>query len=182
MGMAGGIICGGRGSRLGDPHKAMRRLGDGSCAAARIATALRTAGCDPLLISANDPAPYAPLGLPVLADARAGCGPLGGIAALLTAHAPLCLVAGDMPCFDAACVRRLIAAFDGRLCVAWGSRMQPLCAVVGADVRGAVLEALAGDRHGVHRLWEDLGAVPVAFADEGVFADLDTPDDLRRFQ
>lgn len=182
MGIGGAIICGGRGTRMGDPHKAMRALPDGTCAAARVRAALRGAGCDPLLVSANDPAPYVPLGLPVVADVRSGCGPLGGIAAVLAVHAPLCLVAGDMPRFDAGCVQQLLAAFDGRLCVAWDVRMQPLCAVAAATILPEVLAALERGEHGVHRLWERLGAVPVRFADPAVFADLDTPEDLARSQ
>lgn len=182
MGIGGAIICGGRGTRMGDPRKALRRLADGSCAGGRVRAALHDAGCDPLLVSADDAAAYAPLGLPVVADARPGCGPLGGIAAVLAVHAPLCLVAGDMPRFDAGCVRRLIAGFDGRLCVAWGARMQPLCAVAGVGVLPEAMAALERGEHGVYRLWERLGAVPVRFDDEAVFADLDTPEDLARIQ
>ena len=180
MQIAGAIIAGGRGTRMGDPHKALRRLPDGTSAGMRVRDALRAAGCDPLLVSANDPVPWTALGLPVVADRRADCGPLAGIEAVLLAQAPVCLIAGDMPAFDVDCVRRLLAGFDGRLCVAWGERMQPLCAVIGGAILPEVTAALERGEHGVYRLWERLRALPVRFADEAVFADLDTPDDLAR--
>lgn len=181
MHLAGAIIAGGRGTRLGDPHKSLRRLPDGSCAASRLIAALGAAGCSPLLVSANQPEPWAALGLQVVADRRDGCGPLGGIEAVLQVHAPVCLLAGDMTAFTAADVRRLIGGFDGRLCVAWGpGGMQPLAAVVGSGILAEVSAALDRGEHGVYRLWERLRALPVRFDDDAVFADLDTPDDLAR--
>lgn len=184
MQVAGAIIAGGRGRRMGDPHKAALRLPDGGTPARRLLTALGEAGCAPTLIVANQAAPYADLGVRVVPDRRPGCGPLAGIeSALLTlTPAAVCVLAGDMPALRGADLRHLIAGFDGRLAVAWTDRMQPLCAVVAAQLLGEVSAALERGEHGVHRLWERLGAVRVDFADAGPFADLDTPDDLARCQ
>lgn len=169
---------------MGTPHKAALRLSDGSTPAQRLATALRCAGCTPVVIVANEAAPYAATGERVIRDRRPGLGPLAGIEAALLAlaPAPICVVAGDMPGLGAADIQRLIAAWDGRLAVAWTDRMQPLCAVVAATLVGEVSTALDRGEHGVYRLWERLGAVPVRFTDEAVFADLDTPEDLARCQ
>lgn len=180
MTIGGAVLCGGRGTRFGDPHKALRRLPDNTCAAARALAALAGAGCTPLLISANDPAPYATFGLPVIPDRRPGCGPLGGITAALAQHAPLCLLAGDMFRFNATCVRRLLDAFDGRLCVAWGQQMEPLCVVAGPAILPEALAALDRGECSVYRLWQRLHAVAVHFDDATIFADLDTPEDLQR--
>lgn len=169
---------------MGSPHKAAIRLGDGSTPSERLATALHGAGCAPVVIVSNDSSPYFGMGLCVVADRRTGLGPLAGIEAALMALAPLpvCVVAGDMPKLGAEDLRRLLNAWDGRLAVAWTDRMQPLCAVVAADLVGEVSAALDRGEHGVYRLWERLGAVPVRFADAETFTDLDTPEDLARCQ
>lgn len=163
---------------MGNPHKAAIRLRDGSTPAQRLDIALRAAGCSPVVVVANDPAPYA--GLRVIPDLRPGLGPLAGIEAALLALAPaaVCLVAGDMPALDATHLRQLIAAWDGRLAVAWTERMQPLCAVVASGLASEVSMALDRGEHGVQRLWQRLDARPVCFASTLPFRDLDTPEDL----
>ncbi len=178
MQIAGAIIAGGRGSRMGNPHKAAIRLHDGTSSAQRLAAALHEAGCSPVVIVANDATPYA--GLRVIPDLRPGLGPLAGIEAAMLALAPaaVCLVAGDMPCLGSADLRQLISAWDGRLAVAWTDRMQPLCAVVAPDLASEVSAALDRGEGGVHRLWERLNAAQVRFASAAAFSDLDTPEDL----
>ncbi len=182
--IAAAIIAGGRGRRMGTPHKAILTLPDGSTPVQRLAAALHAAGCTPVVISANDPGRYAGTGLRVVADLRPGSGPLAGIEAVLAAlaPAPVLIVAGDMPHLGRAEIGRLIAGWDGRLAVAWTDRMQPLCALIAADVLGEVRAALDRGDLGVHRLWERLGAVAVRFGDAAAFGDLDTPDDLARLR
>lgn len=178
MQIAGAIIAGGHGSRMGNPHKAAIRLRDGTTSAQRLAAALSEAGCAPVVIVANDATPYT--GMRVIPDLRPGLGPLAGIEAALLAlaPAPVCLVAGDMPNLRSAQIRQLINAWDGRLAVAWTERMQPLCAVVAAGLASEVSAALERNELGVWRLWERLGAVPVRFNSPAAFADMDTPEDL----
>jgi molybdopterin-guanine dinucleotide biosynthesis protein A len=184
MKIAGAIIAGGRGSRMGTPHKAAIRLGDGSTSSERLATALHGAGCSPVVIVSNEASPYVGLGLATVADRRPGIGPLAGIESALLAVAPLpvCVVAGDMPRLGVEHLQRLLAAWDGRLAVAWTDRMQPLCAVVAAHLVKEVSAAIDRGEHGVYRLWECLGSVPVHFTDQAAFVDLDTPEDLARCQ
>lgn len=178
MQIAGAIIAGGRGRRMGNPHKAAIRLRDGTTSAQRLAAALHGAGCSPVVIVANDATPYP--GMRVIPDLRPGLGPLAGIEAAMIAlaPAPVCLVAGDMPNLGSADLRQLIGAWNGRIAVAWTDRMQPLCAVVAADLASEVSAALGHEELGVCRLWERLGAVPVRFSATAAFADIDTPDDL----
>jgi molybdopterin-guanine dinucleotide biosynthesis protein A len=170
---------------MGTPHKALLRLPDGSTPASRLVAALSGAGCSPVVIAANDPAPYREMAVPVVADRRTGCGPLAGIEAALLATsvasvAGLCIVPGDQPWFDRHAVSHLIANWDGRLTVAWSERMQPLCAVMHAEVAVEISAALARGEHAVYRLWERLGATRCDFADARVFIDLDCPEDLAR--
>lgn len=176
--IAGAIIAGGRGSRMGNPHKAAIRLRDGTTSAQRLAAALGGAGCAPVVVVANDATPYA--GMRVIPDLRPGLGPLAGIEAAMLALAPaaVCLVAGDMPCLVSADIQRLVSAWDGRLAVAWTDRMQPLCAVVASDLTSEISAALDHGALGVHRLWQRLGAAQVQFTDSAAFRDLDTPEDL----
>ena len=177
MQIAGAIIAGGRGNRMGNPHKAAIRLSDGSTPAQRLSAALEQAGCAPVVIIANDAAPYADR--QVFPDRRPGLGPLAGIEAALLAlaPAPVCLVAGDMPGLSAIHLGRLIGGWDGRLSVAWTDRMQPLCAVVAAGLASEVSAALDRGELGVGRLWERLGATSVRFPDAAAFRDIDTPAD-----
>ena len=96
---AGLILAGGRGSRMGEgPPKPLRLLG-GRPLISHVAERLRGA-VDPLLVNAAEPAAYAALGLPVVADLRPGFqGPLAGIEAGL-AH--LAGHGGPMPSPDGA--------------------------------------------------------------------------------
>ena len=182
MPFASAIIAGGQGRRMGTPHKAALDLGDGTTPAGRLAAVLVAAGCRPPVIIASDPGPYLGLNLPVLSDRRPGEGPLAGIETALLALAPdpVCLVAGDMPRVGVAEVRTLLNAWNGRLVVAWTSRMQPLCALVGSELVSDLSAALDRGERSVFRLWDRLGAASVQFPSEDPFADLDTRDDLNR--
>ena len=169
---------------MGTPHKATLPLRDGSTPVRRLAAALQASSCTPLVIVANESAPYADAGLRVIPDRRVGLGPLAGIEAALLAMAPasVCVIAGDMPNLGSAEIRRLIDAWDGRLVVAWTDCMQRLCTVVASTLVSEISAALDRGEHGVYRLWERLGAVPVRFAEAAAFVDLDTPEDLARCQ
>ena len=99
--IAGLVLAGGLGTRLGGVDKALLRLGSRTLAE-RVLERLAPQ-VDRMALSANgDPARYAHLGLPVLADAVTGRGPLGGVlrglawAAEQGAHA-LLSVPGDTP-------------------------------------------------------------------------------------
>jgi molybdopterin-guanine dinucleotide biosynthesis protein A len=94
---AAAIIAGGRGTRLGGTNKALVEI-DGRPILARQLDVLRRLFAE-ILIVANDPAPFASFGLPVVCDRIAGKGAPGGVhAALEAARAPwvFCL-ACDMP-------------------------------------------------------------------------------------
>jgi molybdopterin-guanine dinucleotide biosynthesis protein A len=123
MKIAGLILAGGQGSRLGGVDKAFLVLAGRPLLAQALATlAPQTDG---LAISANgDAARFASYGLPVLADTHAGCGPLAGIAAGLAWAAragadQLASLPVDTPFAPADLVARLnpgpsVATFEGR--------------------------------------------------------------------
>jgi len=95
----------------------------------RVMDALR-AVCDEMLIVANDRAPYAHFGVPVVPDAQPGFGPLAGLHAGLSAmRAELgVVVAVDMPFLNPDLLRALIAAAGG-----WDAVIPALAAGVSGD-------------------------------------------------
>ena len=114
-GIAGLILAGGQGRRLGGRDKALIDLGGKSLV--RRAVERLSLQAAPLALSANgDPQRFAALGLPVLPDRiAADAGPLGGIHAGLVwaaglGAARLVTVAVDTPFFPADLVERLSTA------------------------------------------------------------------------
>ncbi|GAB4519348.1 MAG: molybdenum cofactor guanylyltransferase [Haliangiales bacterium] len=104
------ILCGGRARRLGGRVKALIEVaGETVLARQRAVLAPQVSA---LALSANDPAPFASTGLPVIADATPDQGPLAGVAAALAwSPAPFVLiVAGDMPYLSPALIALLLAA------------------------------------------------------------------------
>jgi molybdopterin-guanine dinucleotide biosynthesis protein A len=152
-GFLGAILVGGKNTRFGD-HKGMARVG-GVRIADRARRALAEAGCARVVLIANEPEAYAPLGLPSRADERAGLGPLGGLhAALLWANelgAPGALVvAGDMPFVSPGLLRELAESAagpetDAAVPRSDGKRgLEPLCAAYAL----ACLPAIEENAHG----------------------------------
>jgi molybdopterin-guanine dinucleotide biosynthesis protein A len=105
----GVILAGGQATRYGGRAKGLERVG-GQRVIDRVAEALAST-TDDLLLIANDPsaAEWLP-GVRMAADARPGCGSLGGIhAALVHARGPALVVAWDMPFVPAALLGALRA-------------------------------------------------------------------------
>ncbi len=109
--IAGLVLAGGRGTRMGGIDKPLLTLADRSLIEIIIERLSPQVGA--LAISANgDPARYAAFGLPVLADDLIGRGPLGGILrGLAWAGAEgadsLLSIPGDTPFIPADLVQRL---------------------------------------------------------------------------
>ena len=140
-GIAGLVLAGGRGRRLGDRDKAFVELG-GRPLLAHVFDRLAPQ-CAAMLISANgDPARFAAWATPVVADARPGSlGPLAGLLAGLDwlaearpAFSALVSVSVDTPFLPLDLVTRLAQGWSDR----------------GAEVASAVS---AGRRHPVVALW-----------------------------
>lgn len=104
---------------------------DGVPMAARVAAALREAGCDPVVAVGGDPAALAEVGLTVVADGWPGEGPLGGVITALRHFAgrDVMVVSCDLPLLRAATVTTVLAALRGhQAAVAQTDRPEPLCA------------------------------------------------------
>ena len=191
MTAAGGavaILAGGRARRLGGVVKPLL-LVEGQRIIDRQLAVLRHL-FDRIVIVANEPAPFADLGVAVIPDRRGpGLGPLAGIDAALaffsSAPAVVC-VAGDMPFLEPALLRALRDAPPALAVVPRvRGRAEPLCARYDRAFSPLVAAALAANALTVHTLLRDAGAV---FLEEPAlraldpalrsFTNLNTPHDL----
>ena len=157
---SGAILVGGGARRLGGVPKGLY-LRDGEPIVARLARALGAVARDVRLV-ADDPSPYAALGLPSVPDAIAGVGPAGGLlAALESATTPWVLVvAGDMPAVAPAVLALLRdrdARFDCVLPLVDG-RLEPLCARWAARVAPLVRRAIEEGERALHALVDRVDA------------------------
>jgi molybdenum cofactor guanylyltransferase len=188
--LAAAILTGGLARRYGGVPKGLRSLPDGTTILSRTVTALQTAGLNRILLVANDQAPYRDLGLPMAYDDRPGCGPLGGIVTALrywTGQADgVLFLPCDLPALTATEVAVLAAAFDPPRAPLVAARIadgrwQPLCSVVQVGMLATLTAALERGERSVWRLWEQLGAEPVPFADDAPFFNVNTPEDLAQW-
>lgn len=183
--VAGLILMGGRGSRLGGVDKALIDLGGRTVLAYALERFLRQVGR--LALSANgDPARLEGFGLPVLPDADDGLGgPLAGVraglawAAGLPGVTHLATVPGDAPSPAEDLVARLLAAGRGRLaCAATPGGIEPLHALwplaLAPELESLIAEGTTSPRRALARL----GAAEARFASSESFRDIDTPADL----
>lgn len=124
----GVLVAGGRAVRMGGAPKGFLRL-DGEPIAARTLRLFRATFAD-VLVVANDPAPWEPLGVRVVPDAIAGKGAPGGLhAALVAARTEWVFAAGcDMPFLRAEAIAWLGARREGAPAVIprWQGRLEPL--------------------------------------------------------
>lgn len=150
-----GLFVGGRGSRLGGVAKGNLQNADGERVITGLIGACREALGDAELCLVGSVGEYSDLGLPALADAPGGVGPIGGLRALLLAaetraSPSVIALACDLPFVSAALLRRLAheepdAAF---LSPRDGEFWQPLIARYDTKTALAVVDAalVAGER------------------------------------
>jgi molybdopterin-guanine dinucleotide biosynthesis protein A len=124
------IIAGGEARRLGGRPKGALAFGATSVIERQLAV-LRSI-TETVFVVANDPGPYADLGVPIITDEIPGTGALGGVyTALVHATAdPVLVVACDMPFIHAAFLRHLVESM-GSADVAIPKTLagyEPLCA------------------------------------------------------
>lgn len=149
-----------------------------------VATALRGAGCTPIIAVGGDAEGLHSLGFDVVPDSWPGEGPLGGVITALehlAAHEVVVAVACDLPLLTAATVEALVAALleapASMAAVAITDRMQPLCVAwrpaASTELRAAML---AGDR----RLYDVLGRLPIVrhSVNPQDLQNVNTPSDL----
>jgi molybdenum cofactor guanylyltransferase len=147
------LLAGGQSRRMGGGDKALRRLG-GRTLLERVIERLRPQVAALVLNANGDPARFAGLGLPVVADSVPDfAGPLAGVLAGLdwaAAHQPNCAfvasVATDAPFFPTDLVARLIQTLTESgadlACAASGGRAHPVFGLWPVRLRGDLRHAL----------------------------------------
>jgi molybdopterin-guanine dinucleotide biosynthesis protein A len=187
--VTGVLIAGGRAMRMGGRTKGLLLVEGEPIAARSLRLFARLFGAS--LVVANDPAPYAALGVPVVPDAIAGKGAPGGLhAALRAARTPLVFAAAcDMPFLAEAPIALLASRREGAAAVVprWGGRLEPLHALWSAACLTPLEAALAAGDPSLRWLAGEVGAVVV---DEATWRAVDpagrslenanTPEDLAR--
>ena len=178
------ILAGGAGRRMGGVVKALIEV-EGVAILDRQLAVLRQL-CTEIAIAGGDPAQLGGRGVPVLADAVPGAGPLAGIAAALAASRALHVlcVACDMPYLDPAVLRQLCAAaapgVDAVVPIVDG-RPLPVCTVYARSCLELILDRLDRGQRRASDVVADsrLRVVSIQFHAEPSFRNVNTPDDLR---
>ena len=191
----GAILAGGQGTRLGALHKGLLERAPGETLIEHLMGQMEAAGLAEVVIAANMPEPYRRFGRAVVPDLRPGLGPLAGVEAVLLHVLPrpdvaaVLFVACDLPALSARELARLVDAFrraphgvQRAVVTAGPSREYPICFVVHKEMAGHVTSALDRRHLKILQLWKDLHAKDVTFPDAEPFHNLNTPDDLRRWQ
>jgi molybdopterin-guanine dinucleotide biosynthesis protein A len=188
MRVAGLILAGGTGRRMGGRDKALLRLADRPLLAHvidRFAPQVEM-----LALSANgDVLRFAGFGLPVLQDGPSGAGPLAGLLAGLDwANAEgataLVTVAVDTPFLPCDLVPRLILAGEETGSAAAlaesGGQTHPTFGLWPIGARGDVAQALAAGRLRLREVAEEIAAGRARFDTVGLdpFANINRPEDM----
>ena len=186
-GCSAAILAGGKSTRMGT-NKALLEVGGGAMLG-RTAELLRPLVGE-LFLVADDAAPYAGLGLPVIPDVHTGRGAVGGIhAALEHAALPFVLCVGcDMPFIGRSVVELLLGSArpgDDALLPRIGGYPEPLLAVYSRSARAGFVRAI---RAGRLRVVDALEGLRVRFIEERElrvadvalrsFVNVNTPEDL----
>jgi molybdopterin-guanine dinucleotide biosynthesis protein A len=179
------VLTGGRSSRMG-ANKALLEI-DGLPLALRVAREAAKACAGVSLV--GDPAVYGSLHLPVVPDTFPGQGPLAGIEAALGATQAdwNLIVACDMPALPSEVISRLFAlSADCAVPQYEDGRVEPLCAVYHRRCHPIIRAALES---GVRKVTDALRRLEsegfalryVRVASEGLFANLNTPDEMQSY-
>ena len=188
----GVILAGGLATRMGGGDKGLRILG-GQSLLARVEARLSPQVAQVALNANGDPARFAALGLPVIADSIEGfAGPLAGVLAGLDWAATqgadtIVTAAADTPFFPCDLVPQLLLASEGMahpLVLAStpdperGRVRHPTFGLWPVELRDDLRGALEGGLRKVV-LWTDThGGREALFSDENTFFNVNTPEDL----
>jgi molybdenum cofactor guanylyltransferase len=175
----GVILAGGAGLRMGGADKALLPFGRSTLLAHAIARFAPQ--IEQLAISANgDPARFAHLGLPVLAD-DISRGPLSGV---LTALAwargvdAIVSIAVDTPFIPGDLLPRLLLAGAPAMASS-GGHDHPTAALWPVELHAPLQAFLAsGAKARVRDFLEEHGVARATFPDDGAFRNINTPADL----
>jgi molybdenum cofactor guanylyltransferase len=184
MQASGFVLAGGKSKRMGR-EKALLPYGDRTLVEIVAKTVRDVAGSVTLI---GDPAKFGHLGLPVIPDEIASCGPASGLyTALRAADMDWSLiVACDMPGLLSGVLRSLLGAAETteRSCVAASGtdgQPQPLCAVYHRRCLPALTRAIRDKRFRMRDFVKEIGAVWVP-VENSALANVNTPSEWAEFE
>jgi len=182
-GLAAAILAGGSARRMGGFPKGLIEV-EGHPIIERLRDAILPLTTN-IIIIANDPAPYAYLNMPIIADVVPGIhGPLEGIATALAAtDRPRLLVTPcDMPFLSTADLRTLVElAPEQKVVMASSSRgVEPLVSIFHTDCLSVARMLLSqGIRRPVELLYHMDGVTaPPGLLSDNALKNINIPDDL----
>jgi len=190
----GVILAGGQAMRMGGGDKGLKLLG-GQTLLARVEARLAPQVAAIALNANGDPARFADLGMPVLADSIAGfAGPLAGVLAGLDwavgmGADTIVTAAADTPFFPCDLVPQLLLASEGMQHplvlaatpdAARGRARHPTFGLWPVALREDLRTALAGGLRKVLMWTQAHGGREALFPQEEAFFNVNTPDDLAR--
>lgn len=156
----GALVAGGRAARMGGGAKGLLRVG-GVALAARSLALFRRSFADALVV-ANDPRPYAALGVRIVPDLLPGRGAPGGLHAALSASRTEWVFAAacDMPFLDEAAIRFLASRREGAraVLVRFRGRLEPLHALWSRACLPDLERLLASGEPSLRELAGEVGA------------------------
>jgi molybdopterin-guanine dinucleotide biosynthesis protein A len=163
---------------------------DGTAMAARVAGALREAGCAPVLAYGGDPDELAPLGLAVTPDRYPGTGPLGGVLGLLEMlavehdDAVAFAVACDLPSLSGDVLVPMVEVIrrdpDLDVVVAHTSQSEPACAIWRVASHARLRALFDSGERALHLAIGALASTSVD-VDPSAVRNINTPEELGRY-
>ena len=177
---AGFVLAGGRSSRMGQ-DKALLPW-KGATLIESVAREVFHAAGNVTLI--GSPERYGNLGFPVIPDKIAGCGPLGGLHAALSATTAEwnVLVACDMPAVTSGLLKELLAEAEASGADAVVPQtpggLEPLCGVYHARLLPQVDSAIQSKLLKMHDFVSTIHAQKWPAPEPQVFRNLNTPEEL----
>jgi molybdopterin-guanine dinucleotide biosynthesis protein A len=186
--LAGAVLTGGSSTRMG-VDKALIEI-DGVAMAARVANALRAAGCAPIALVGGDLEALGRLGETTVADVHPGAGPVGGIITairalggsadgVVIASCDLAFLTSD----HVLALTRRFEAGDATGCdvvvarTEPGAQVQPLCAVWRTFALERIESAFDAGTRSVFGVLDVLVVAEVVVAADGL-RNINTPSDL----
>ncbi len=187
--LVGVVLTGGASRRMGRT-KALIAI-DGVPMGARVANALRSAGCASVLGYGGDPDELAALGFPVLADRYPGSGPLGGVLGVLEhieSHESrpdgVFVMACDLPATTGIDLLGMVAAArlhpDVDVVVARTSALEPTCAIWRLAAIEQIRRCFDEGERALHVAIGRLASLEVD-VDPAALRNINTPDELARY-
>ena len=156
--VAGVMLAGGRATRMGGRDKAFATVG-GEPIAVRTLRLFQELFSQVIVVG-HEPERFRHLGVDVIPDRIAGCGPLGGIhAAMLASRQPWLFVAAcDMPGLHAEPIRLLLSRIGDADAIIprWENDIEPLHALYAVRVLPLVEESLRKGRLGIRDMLPEL--------------------------